>query len=163
MDELTKLAQRCAVLLIERGWTLGLAESCTGGMIGHTITNLPGSSAYFVGSVVSYADRIKRDLLHVPDGLIRSYGVVSEPVARAMAGAARRVLDVDVALAVTGIAGPTGGTPEKPVGTVYIGIATPSGQDVRHFVSDGDRLENKRYSTRAALQLLLDMLQADVG
>ena len=159
MEPLQELALRCAELLVQRGWTLGLAESCTGGLLGHLITNLPGSSAYFVGDIVSYADSVKRDLLGVPDSLLRSCGAVSEPTARAMAGGARRTLDVDVALSITGIAGPAGGMPDKPVGTVYIGIATPLGQAVRHFVWDRDREGNKQLSAGAALQLLIDTLQ----
>jgi PncC family amidohydrolase len=158
MEPLGDLARRCAELLGRRGWTLGLAESCTGGLLGHIITNLSGSSAFFVGGIVSYADAVKRDLLGVPVGLLRGHGAVSEPVARAMASGARRVLNVDVALSITGIAGPTGGTVDKPVGTVYIGIVTPCKQAVRHYVWNSDREGNKQLSVAAALQLLCDIL-----
>jgi len=163
MEDLLALAGECAELLVRRGWTLGLAESCTGGLVGHTITALSGSSAYFVGGIVSYADRIKRDALGVPDGLIRGCGAVSEPVARAMAHGARERLSVDVAVSVTGIAGPTGGTPGKPVGTVFVGIAAPNGSAVRHFCWDDDRAGNKRRSAAAALQLLRDALRGELG
>ena len=161
MEPLEDLAGRCAALLVHRGWTLGLAESCTGGLLGHVITNLSGSSAYFIGGIVSYADSAKRDLLGVPDELIRAYGAVSEPVARAMAVGGRRVLNVDVALSITGIAGPGGGTADKPVGTVFIGIATPCQQAVQHHLWDSDREGNKQLSAAAALCLLCEVLEQD--
>lgn len=145
--------------MTERRFTLGLAESCTGGLIGHLITEMPGSSAYFLGSVVTYAYQAKEQLLGVPHDLIVANGVVSEPVALAMARGARRVLNADLGLSVTGIAGPGGATAVKPVGLTYIALATPGGEICRRFVWTGDRTGNKLSSARAALDLLREWLE----
>ena len=141
-------------LLIEQGRTLAVAESCTGGLLGHRVTNRPGSSAYFMRGVVAYSNQAKVDLLGVPEALIRAHGAVSEPVARAMAEGFRQRAGVDWCLAVTGIAGPTGGTPEKPVGTVHIAAAGPAGthHEVHRFT--GTREQIKWESAQAALNLL---------
>lgn len=116
----TSLAAAVGALLERRGLMLGLAESCTGGLVAQLVTENAGSSAYFAGGVVSYANAVKRDVLGVPEELLVEHGAVSQPVAEAMARAAHRVLGASVALALTGIAGPSGGTNEKPVGTVHI-------------------------------------------
>ena len=116
----TSLAASVGELLERRGLCLGLAESCTGGLVAQLITENAGSSAYFVGGVVSYANQVKRDVLGVPEELLVAHGAVSQPVAEAMARGARRVLGADVTLALTGIAGPSGGSDDKPVGTVHI-------------------------------------------
>jgi PncC family amidohydrolase len=145
---------RIGELLRARGWTLGTAESCTGGLVGHLITNLSGSSDFFLGGIIAYANEIKRDALGVPEDLLVAHGAVSSPVALAMAQGVRRALGVDVGVSVTGVAGPLGGTPEKPVGTVYIGVAGPEGERVCHYVWDRDREGNKRLSAQAALDLV---------
>lgn len=113
--------------LKQRGWTLALAESCTGGLVGHRVTNVPGSSAYYLGGIGAYANAAKEGLLGVPADVLARHGAVSEETARAMADGARRALGADVAVSTTGIAGPDGGTTEKPVGLVCFGLATPDG------------------------------------
>jgi len=156
---LTKLAAEVGALLTKRGWTLATAESCTGGLIGHHLTNVPGSSTYFVGGVVAYANRVKEEILGVPRELLLTHGAVSGEVALAMAQGVQRLLDTDIGLAVTGIAGPSGGTPEKPVGTIFIAISSPSGDEVRRLLSTSDREGNKFFSAKAALRLLEENLR----
>lgn len=136
------------------GQTLAVAESCTGGMIGQMITATPGASDYFLGGVVCYADSAKRDLLGVGAELIGAHGAVSEPVAAAMAEGARNRFGSDWALGVTGIAGPTGGSAEKPVGLVYVAVASPAGTDVRRHVFPGRREVIRRRAAMAALNHL---------
>jgi nicotinamide-nucleotide amidase len=138
-------------LLRERGLTVGFAESCTGGLAAHRLTNVPGASAYFRGSVTAYADAIKRDVLGVPAALIAAHGAVSEEVAGAMAEGARRVLAVDIAVATTGIAGPDGGTPAKPVGTVCFALAAASTLVTRRYQLWGNRDWVKLLSSQIAL------------
>lgn len=139
--------------------TVGTAESCTGGLIAHLLTEVPGSSAYVIGSVVAYSNSTKEQVLGVPAGLLIQHSAVSEPVAVAMAEGLRRVLRVDYAVSVTGVAGPGGGTPEKPVGLVYMAVATPNGTYPAVFNwESNDRSANKQRSAQAALQLLLDRL-----
>lgn len=157
-QELLDLAQRVAAACRERGIRLGTAESCTGGLVGHVITEVPGSSDYFTGAVVTYANETKIALADVPEAVLEAHGAVSAQVARAMADGARRRLGVDVAVAVTGVAGPDGGSPAKPVGLTYVAIADADGGDVRRFVWDADRTGNKRLSAAAALELLVERL-----
>ena len=156
---LTAAAARVLVLLEARGLTLGVAESCTGGLVGHALTNIPGSSAHFWGGIIAYSNAVKRDLVYVPEELLIAHGAVSRPVAIAMAQGVRRALGVDVGLSVTGIAGPTGGTPEKPVGTVHIAVAGPWGEAAEHHVWTSDRITNKVQSALAVLALLERELQ----
>jgi len=134
--------------------TLAVAESCTGGLVGRMITDTGGASDYFLGGIISYANEIKHRLLGVPEPLLAEHGAVSEPVARAMADGARERLGSDYALALTGIAGPTGGTDEKPVGLVYIALATPTGTAVHRHVFPGDRAIIRRRAATAALNHL---------
>ncbi len=150
-------------LLVERGWRLAVAESCTGGLLGHRLTNVPGSSAYFVGGIIAYANEAKMALLGVREDTLLAHGAVSEPVVRQMAEGARRALGAEVALSVSGIAGPGGGTPEKPVGTVWIGLSTPQGTWARRFQWPHDRLGNKHASAQAALAWLLAVLTEAEG
>jgi PncC family amidohydrolase len=157
-DSQRSLQERVGELLSQRGWTLDVAESCTGGLLGHLITNVSGSSAYFEGGMISYSNEAKERLLDVPHETLVEHGAVSEETARAMARGARRVLGTDVALSVTGIAGPTGGTPEKPVGLVYIGLAAEGAELCEKHVWQGDRDQNKASSAEAALDLLLRYL-----
>ena len=145
-------------ILARRQMTLAVAESCTGGLLGSLITDVPGSSAYFVGGVVSYSNEAKSRILRVPDEMLRQHGAVSEDVALAMARGARELFQVDVALAVTGIAGPAPNR-SKPVGLVYVALAASDLESGREFRWTGDRLTNKRRSAEAALQLLLDYLE----
>jgi nicotinamide-nucleotide amidase len=144
--------------LRSRGLTLAVAESCTGGLLGARITARPGSSDYFVGGVISYANQAKMDLLDVPPGMLAQHGAVSDEVARAMAEGARAALGADYALSVTGVAGPDGGTPDKPVGLVYLGCAGPSGTSARKSSFPGDRETVRTFSATGALHLLREAL-----
>ena len=141
-------------LLGQREMTLAVAESCTGGLVGHRITNVPGSSAYYEGSITAYSYNIKELMLHVQHDTLDRYGAVSEQTAREMAVGVRCAFQADIGLAVTGVAGPGGGTPEKPVGLVYVALAAPDGEWVERCMWGGDRLENKEQSAEAALDLL---------
>src|SRR5689334_18809524 len=152
-------AAACGRLLQARGWCVAVAESCTGGLVGHLLTEIAGSSAWFLGGVIAYADEVKIGLLGVPAAMIREHGAVSAPCAAAMAEGARRVTGAEIGVSITGIAGPSGGTPTKPVGTVYIGVATPDGTTTHHHLWAGTRSANKQESARAALGLLRDLLE----
>ncbi len=140
--------------LRSRGLTLATAESCTGGLVAARLTDVPGSSDVFLGAVVAYADEVKAAELAVPDELLREHGAVSAEVAAAMAQGARARLGADVAVSVTGIAGPGGGTEEKPVGLVYLHASGPMGEKARHFDFPGDRETIRGRSTVAALHLV---------
>jgi PncC family amidohydrolase len=146
-------------LLKQRGMTLAVAESCTGGLIGHSVTNVPGSSAYYQGSITAYSYDVKELILHVRHEILYQYGAVSAQVAREMARGVRHAFRADVGLAVTGIAGPDGGTPEKPVGLTYVALAVPDGEWVERHVWTGNRWENKEYSAKATLDLLRRYLE----
>lgn len=155
---LARLAMRLHELATDRGVTIGTAESCTGGLVGHAITAIPGSSAYYVGGVVSYADRVKVDLLGVPAAVLTRHGAVSSQVALAMAEGARAVLGCELAVAVTGVAGPDGGTDAKPVGLTYVATAGATGREVRRQVWSGDRTANKIQSAELAMEMLVAAL-----
>ena len=158
--------QEVGVLLVELGLTLATAESCTGGLLAHRITNLPGSSAYYVGGLVTYANEMKETHLGVQPETLLAHGAVSEEAALEMARGARKRMGADVALATTGIAGPGGGTPEKPVGLVHVALSAADRERCEWHVwssdsGDGrsDRLANKEKSVDAALGLLLVYLR----
>jgi PncC family amidohydrolase len=153
-------AERLQALCLTRGLTVATAESCTGGLVAHIITEVAGSSAYFRGGIVSYADEVKIEVLGVPAGIIDAHGAVSAQVARAMATGARERLRVDLAVAVTGIAGPDGGSEAKPVGLTYLAVADAEGIEVRRFLWSGDRASNKQSSAAAALELLIAQAEA---
>lgn len=157
---LVALAERLQAICLERGITVGTAESCTGGLVAHILTEVAGSSGYVRGAIISYADDVKADVLGVPVDVLAAHGAVSAQVARAMAVGARRRLAVDVAVAITGIAGPGGGSVAKPVGLTYVSVADGAGTDVRRCLWTGDRSANKRDSARAALELLLERVGA---
>lgn len=141
-------------LLTKRKETLAVAESCTGGLLANRITNIPGASEVFVAGYVCYANRAKIGMLDVDPELIEQHGAVSEPVARALAECARACAGSTYAVATTGIAGPTGGTPEKPVGTVYVGLAAPTGTVVKKLFFPSDRKTFKQLAAQAAFELL---------
>lgn len=145
--------------LNERHLSLAVAESCTGGLIGDRLTNVPGASDYFLGGVVSYSNAAKQDLLRVPAEVLAQQGAVSPETARDMARGVRALFAADIGLAVTGIAGPSGGSPAKPVGTVYIGLATADGEDVWHYQLYGNRTEIKTLTAETALDLLRRQLK----
>jgi len=140
--------------LIERKLKLALAESCTGGLIAHRVTNVPGSSNAFLAGIAAYSNAAKTDLLGVPEELIRKHGAVSPEVAEAMAEGAAARTGADIAVGVTGIAGPGGGTAEKPVGLVYVGLKTPDGVSSTRHIFGGSRQEIKQRSANAALNLI---------
>jgi PncC family amidohydrolase len=148
------IEEEVGALLLGRGMTLAVAESCTGGLIGHRLTNVPGSSAYFLGGCVTYGNRAKETVLGVEHDLLDREGAVSAAVARAMARGVRRLLDADMALAVTGIAGPSGGSPEKPVGLVFIALDSSRGTEVARHLFTGDRGAVKEQSADAALSMV---------
>jgi nicotinamide-nucleotide amidase len=150
----TDLAAVVLQLARERGCRLGVAESCTGGLLGARLTEIPGSSDVFDGGVICYSNRVKTELLGVSPTLIVEQGAVSEAVARAMAEGARKHLAVELAAAVTGVAGPGGGTTEKPVGTVWIAVADAHGSTARHSVFPGSRQEIRSRAAQGALSLL---------
>jgi PncC family amidohydrolase len=154
-----KLLENVSAKLKKSGLTIATAESCTGGLIAHTLTNISGSSDYFDRGVVSYSNRSKVELLGVPEELIKQYGAVSEQVAKAMAEGIRKKSKVDIGVATTGIAGPTGGTKDKPVGLVYIAVSTTDNTVVKRFQFSGNRLKNKESTCNAALNMILDFLK----
>lgn len=141
-------------LLREKGKTLAVAESCSGGLLANRITNIPGSSDYFLMGAVTYSNEAKINVLGVKREDIESFGAVSEPVAAQMAEGVRRVAGSDFGIGITGIAGPGGGTSEKPVGLVYIGLSWEGGTEVKRFRFPGTRLQVKTYTTSAALDML---------
>ncbi len=153
------LEARVGELLRALGQTVSTAESCTGGLIAHLLTNVPGSSAYVMGGIVAYDNSIKTSVLNVREFLLREYGAVSEEVAAEMAHNVRGLMGTDYGISVTGIAGPGGGTPQKPVGLTYIGLAGPGTLlVVERHLWDGDREGNKRASAFRALEMLHDVL-----
>jgi nicotinamide-nucleotide amidase len=141
-------------ILLDSRYTIATAESCTGGLVANLLTNLPGSSAYFLRGWVTYSNAAKHEDLGVPMETIDAHGAVSEPTARAMAAGAKQAANADFALATTGIAGPTGGTQEKPVGTVWIALASPTGIDARKFIFPGTRAQIRLRAAQMALTLL---------
>lgn len=145
-------------LLRARGLKLASAESCTGGLVADHITDVPGSSDYFVGGVVAYAYEAKVALLQVSWDTLRLHGAVSRETVIEMARGVRTALGADIGISVSGIAGPGGGLPEKPVGTTWVGLSARDGDWARKFIWDGDRPANKEFSAQAALQFVLDYL-----
>ena len=152
------LEQEVGDLLRQNGLTLGVVESATGGLISHRITNVPGSSDYFKGSVTAYSNEIKTKVVGVSEVSIRRYGAVSRQVAEEMAAGGRRLLTVDICLADTGIAGPGGATVKKPVGLFYLGLSHRGGTYSQRHVFSGDREQNKRSAAEAALSWLKEYL-----
>jgi nicotinamide-nucleotide amidase len=157
---LVALARTIQDLMLERHLTLTTAESCTGGLIAHALTEVPDSSQYFVGGLVSYSNDLKERELGVDPEILGTHGAVSAQTALAMATGAQRRYKADVAVSVTGIAGPGGATPGKPVGLTYIAVADARGSDVRRFTWAGDRHANKMHSAHAALSLVIERLDA---
>jgi PncC family amidohydrolase len=152
------LEEKIGELLRRRGLRLAVAESCTGGLIGHRITNIPGASTYYMGSVTAYAYEAKVRLLGVHWETLETYGAVSKETVLEMASGVRNALAADIGVAVSGIAGPGGGTPEKPVGTTWIGLSAAGVDEAWCHVWKGDRLAVKSKSAQAALRILYDYL-----
>lgn len=159
-SDLGRAAETALGLLRDSGETLAVAESCTGGLLGAALTAVPGASDVFVGGVIAYEDRIKRELLGVPAEELSRLGAVSEGVARRMAAGARTRLGASWGVGITGVAGPTGGTAEKPVGSVWLAVSGPASAVEGHRFS-GDRDEVRRRSVAAALRLLTRLAVAD--
>jgi nicotinamide-nucleotide amidase len=163
--EIFALAQEVGERLRRQGRSLAVAESCTGGMLGAALTDVPGSSAYFLGGVISYADRVKVEQLQVPQATLRQYGAVSEQAAAAMATGVRQLLQADIGVSITGVAGPDA-EGAKPVGLTFIGIDAPTlpshgggvSSTTHRFQWTGDRWDNRRRSVIAALELLVQTL-----
>jgi PncC family amidohydrolase len=149
-------------LLRQHTLTLATAESCTGGLIGHRLTEVAGSSAYFLGGIIAYSNEAKAHLLGVKHETLEAHGAVSAATALEMARGARRALGADIAVSVTGIAGPDGGTVDKPIGLTYIALAAAHEERVERFVWDHDRAGNKWASSEAALQMIQDYMAARV-
>ncbi len=159
-DTTPALVAQLALELKARGLMMATAESCTGGLIAGACTEVSGSSEWFERGFVTYSNAAKQELLGVPAALIEQHGAVSEPVAHAMAAGAVAHSPAQLAVAVTGVAGPTGGSPEKPVGTVWFGWATPTGVVTEHQRFDGDRSAVRQATVRHALAGLLQRLPA---
>jgi PncC family amidohydrolase len=153
-----KLVNKVSDELRRQKQTIATAESCTGGLLAHTFTNISGSSEYFDRGVISYSNTAKQELLGVPPLLLQHHGAVSKEVAVSMARGIRQNASADYGLATTGIAGPTGGTKDKPVGLVYIAIATKDDVMVKRYLFSGDRLANKESTVTAILEELLTIL-----
>jgi len=155
---MTELAVEIGEYLRQRGLTLGTVESATGGLIAHLLTNISGSSDYFKGSVVAYSNEVKIATVGVKAKAIEKYGAVSPLVARQMAQGGRRLLNVDICVADTGIAGPTGATPGKPLGLFYLGLAHPGGIYCRKHIFHGSREQNKMEAALTALAWIKEYL-----
>ena len=156
----TDLTKTLAEILLSRNWTVSLAESCTGGLVCATLTELAGSSEWFERGYITYSNEAKTECLDVPAQIIESHGAVNEPVAKAMAEGARINSGSDVAISITGIAGPSGGTVEKPVGTVCFGWATESQTLTKTMHFDGDRQAVRQQATEFALTELIALLRS---
>lgn len=156
MDNLDELASRVIEIFREKGLSLALAESCTGGMIAETITNVAGASDIFYGSAVTYVNSAKEHILGVAHETLEKHGAVSSECAEEMACGARRVYGADVAMSVTGIAGPGGGSEAKPVGTVWFGLATKDGAETFRRRFDGDRAAVRRQTVEEVLRRLAE-------
>ena len=153
-----ELPDKISNMLKNQKLVIATAESCTGGLIAHTLTNISGSSEYFDRGIVSYSNRAKMELLDVPEDMLKKYGAVSMEVAKSMAKGVRIKSNVDIGISTTGIAGPTGSSKEKPVGLVFIAVSTERNTVVKKFKFSGDRSQNKKSSCDAALDMLLDVL-----
>lgn len=161
MDKpIEELENKVGQLLAARKLTLATAESCTGGLLGHRLTNVAGSSVYYAGGVVAYSYEAKEHLLGVHHDTLYEHGAVSAETAQEMAHGVRRVLGTDIGISITGIAGPGGGLPGKPVGLVYIALSSRAGDVVKRHMWDSDREGNKARSAQAALELLHEFLEA---
>jgi nicotinamide-nucleotide amidase len=157
---MSSLEQDVVRLLCQKGLTLGVVESATGGLISHRVTNVPGSSNCYLGSITSYSNQAKIKIVGVSEDSINQYGAVSPQVAEEMARGGRKVLNADICVADTGIAGPTGATPEKPVGLFYIGLSHEGRTSSRKHTFTENREENKRLAAEAALSWVKEYLES---
>jgi PncC family amidohydrolase len=157
-DELRALSRRTGERLLRANWRLASAESCTGGLIGHALTEIAGSSAYYQGGVIAYDNAVKEHVLGVDPATLATVGAVSEACAKEMVAGVRRLLHTAVGVATTGIAGPEGGTPTKPVGLVFIAVATPDAVRCERHIFAGDRSAIKLATARRALELVVELM-----
>ena len=157
---MSSLAQDVVNLLRQQGLTLAVVESATGGLVSHLVTNVPGSSECYLGSVTSYSNLTKIKIVGITEDSLNRHGAVSHQVAEEMASGGRRVLNADICVADTGIAGPTGSTPEKPVGLFYIGLSHRGGTFSRKHIFTGNREENKHYAAETALSWVKEYLES---
>ena len=156
-----EIEKRIGKMLKERGLKIAVAESCTGGLISSRITDISGASDYFEAGITTYSNESKIRLLNIPEDIVDRYGAVSEETAKSMAEGVKKTVHADIGVSVTGIAGPTGGTEGKPVGTVFIGLATKKATYVRKFFFDGNRLEIRRKTSDAAFMLVEEYLEGE--
>ena len=156
-----EIEKRIGKMLKERELKIAVAESCTGGLISSRITDISGASDYFEAGITTYSNESKIRLLNIPEDIVDRYGAVSEETAKSMAEGVKKTVHADIGVSVTGIAGPTGGTEGKPVGTVFIGLATKQATYVRKFFFDGNRLEIRRKTSDAALMLVAEYLEGE--
>lgn len=162
IETLEALSQQCGELLQRHGWLLTTAESCTGGWVAQIITAIAGSSAWFERGFITYSNEAKQDMLGVPSEILQRHGAVSEAVVLAMAQGALQHSRAQVSIAISGIAGPTGGSATKPVGTVWIAWATPEQLFAKHFIFNGDRQQVREHAVRAALTELRQLLKVEL-
>ena len=155
MDKIEELANG----LTMRQMTLAVAESCTGGMLSNMITDMPGSSNFYQGGVVAYNNAVKIEVIGVTGDCIRNHGAVSERTARAMADGVREALSADIGIAITGIAGPGGGTDERPIGLIHIAVTDLDNQLSKEIKLDGDRAKIKKAASEAAIELAIEFLE----
>jgi PncC family amidohydrolase len=159
VQELLSLSSEIGKLLTDESLTIASAESCTGGLIGHILTGVSGSSQYYLGGVIAYSNRIKEEILGVQSQTLVQHGAVSKETACEMAKGIRKIFEADIGVATTGIAGPTGGTPTKPVGLVWIGISTKPNTQAFEYHFKGSRNDVKTSTVKAILTRLLDQLK----
>ena len=159
-ERLITISEQLGQVLITQKLTIATAESCTGGLLGHLLTSVSGSSTYYLGGVIAYSNAVKESMLGVRHETLVAYGAVSEQTAKEMAAGTRERIGTDIGISTTGIAGPTGGTPEKPVGLVYIGISTAEKTVAFECHFKGSREEIKEETARTLLKKVLDALQA---
>ncbi len=152
------LEEQVGKLLTIKGMQLATAESCTGGLIGHRLTNVAGSSEYYLGGIIAYSNTVKTKLIGVSEDVLKQHGAVSQATVIQMAKGARNLLQSDISVSVSGIAGPGGAMPGKPIGTTWIGLSSIEGEWTRSFIFQGDREENKYSTSDAALLFLIDYL-----
>jgi len=153
------LIKKTGMLLLESNLTIATAESCTGGLIGHLLTSIPGSSLYYLGGVIPYNNTIKTEMLGVTEATLAKFGAVSHECVKQMAAGVKGLMNSNISLAISGIAGPDGGSPEKPVGTVFFALADENGVDSVKFFFNGDRSAIKYKSAETALELICKKLQ----
>ncbi len=153
------IVSRIGLLLVDKQLTVSVCESCTGGLLGAAITSVAGSSRYFVGGIIAYSDRIKRTVVGVKGRTLERYGAVSAQTAREMAQGVKRKMKSDIGVSITGIAGPTGGTKKKPVGSIYIAVAVRNKVTVRRFLLRGGRQNIRKSTVKKALEMTRDMLR----